>query len=73
MKLIRTLIIVLFLEKVNYSNEAVVKLGNELTTTQVKDQPIQVKWPAESGAYYTLCMIDPDAPSRKIPILRYEI
>ena len=73
-KLIRTLIIVfLNFGKVNYSSGAVVKLGNELTPTQVKDPPIQVKWPTQSGAYYTLCMTDPDAPSRQTPEYRYEI
>ena len=73
-KLIRTLIIVFwFFKKVNYSSGAVVKLGNELTPTQVKDPPIQVKWPTESGAFYTLCMTDPDAPSRQAPEYRYKI
>ncbi|PSN44469.1 Phosphatidylethanolamine-binding protein F40A3.3 [Blattella germanica] len=43
--------------------------GNELTPTQVKDVP-NVKWTAEDGAYYLLCMIDPDAPSRIIPVSR---
>lgn len=40
-----------------------VDLGKELTPTQVKDQPT-VSWEAEKGAYYTLMMMDPDAPSR---------
>nr|ATU82444.1 venom protein PE-binding-like protein [Lethocerus distinctifemur] len=43
--------------------------GNELTPTQVKDIP-SVKWVAEPGALYTLCMTDPDAPSRKDPKFR---
>ncbi|XP_047114748.1 protein D3-like isoform X1 [Schistocerca piceifrons] len=43
-----------------------VNLGNELTPTQVKDMPT-VTWQAEEGAFYTLCMTDPDAPSRKDP------
>lgn len=36
-----------------------VNLGNVLTPTQVKDQPT-VSWEAEDGAFYTLCMTDPD-------------
>ncbi|KAG8232386.1 hypothetical protein J437_LFUL012529 [Ladona fulva] len=43
--------------------------GNELTPTQVKDQPT-VSWEADSDSYYTLCMTDPDAPSRKDPKFR---
>lgn len=49
--------------KVSYPSGVSVKLGNELTPTQVKDKP-QLTWEAEKGAYYTLIMIDPDAPSR---------
>jgi len=43
--------------------------GNELTPTQVKNQPIKVEWPVEDGAFYTLCFLDPDAPSRAEPTL----
>jgi phosphatidylethanolamine-binding protein (PEBP) family uncharacterized protein len=43
-----------------------VNLGNELTPTSVKDEPT-LEWPTEAGALYTLCMTDPDAPSRKDP------
>ncbi|VDN04776.1 unnamed protein product [Thelazia callipaeda] len=46
-----------------------VNLGNELTPTQVKDQP-KVSWDAEAGSLYTLVMTDPDAPSRKSPKFR---
>ena len=31
--------------------------GNELTPTQVKNQPIKVEWPVEDGAFYTLCFL----------------
>lgn len=44
-------------------------MGLELTPTQVKGQP-QVSWEAEEGAFYTLIMTDPDAPSRKQPTNR---
>jgi len=46
-----------------------VNLGNVLTPTIVKDPPT-VDWPVEDGAYYVLCMTDPDAPSRQQPKYR---
>lgn len=54
--------------KVNY-NSLEVNMGNELTPTQVQCQP-NVSYPTESGALYTLCMTDPDAPSRENPKYR---
>lgn len=56
---------------VKYPSGAEVKNGNELTPTQVKDVPIQVTWPTEGdSSLYTLCMTDPDAPSRAEPTKR---
>ncbi|XP_076262387.1 protein D3-like isoform X2 [Rhynchophorus ferrugineus] len=55
--------------EVNYPSGVKVDQGNELTPTQVKDQP-NVNWPANTNDYYTLCMTDPDAPSRKQPTYR---
>lgn len=46
------------------------KGGNVLTPTQVKDIPVEVSWPAEPSSLYTLCMTDPDAPSRLAPKFR---
>lgn len=46
-----------------------VDLGNELTPTQVKDKPI-LTWQADKDAYYSLVMVDPDAPSRTNHTLR---
>ncbi|KAJ8917446.1 hypothetical protein NQ315_005493 [Exocentrus adspersus] len=43
--------------------------GNVVKPSQVKDPP-QVSWPAEDNALYTICMTDPDAPSRKKPSAR---
>ncbi|KYN19652.1 Phosphatidylethanolamine-binding protein like protein F40A3.3 [Trachymyrmex cornetzi] len=51
---------------VTYPNNIIVQIGKELTPTQVKDQP-NVQWEADSNAFYTLCMTDPDAPSRADP------
>ncbi|XP_013784276.1 protein D3-like [Limulus polyphemus] len=55
--------------EVNYGSYEV-KLGNELTPTQVKDPPTRINYPVEDNALYTLCMTDPDAPSRQNPKFR---
>lgn len=55
--------------QVSYPSGVNVELGKELTPTQVKDKP-KVSWESEKGAYYTLMMIDPDAPSRANPLFR---
>ncbi|VDM98669.1 unnamed protein product, partial [Onchocerca ochengi] len=52
------------LVNVSYNN-LTVNLGNELTPTQVKDQPTEVLWNARPKCLYTLAFIDPDAPSRR--------
>ncbi|CAG9855298.1 unnamed protein product [Phyllotreta striolata] len=56
--------------KVIYPSGASVELGNELTPTQVKDEPITVNWTADPNTFYTVAMVDPDAPSREDPKLR---
>lgn len=43
-------------------------LGNVLTPTQVKDVPT-IKWDAEEGALYTLCMTDPDVSKNLLNFL----
>jgi len=55
--------------KITYPSKLKVNLGNILTPTQVKEQP-KVEYDAEEGAFYTLLMTDPDAPSRKEPSRR---
>lgn len=52
-----------------YPNDKPVTLGNELTPSDVKDAP-SVNWEAENSTYYTLAMVDPDAPSRSEPKFR---
>lgn len=52
------------LVSVKYDSGVEVKEGNVLTPTQVKDQP-KLSWNADPNAFYTVCMTDPDAPSRK--------
>ncbi|XP_062121168.1 protein D3 [Drosophila sulfurigaster albostrigata] len=54
---------------VEYVGRIVVEPGMVLTPTQVKSQPC-VTWKADSSKLYTLCMTDPDAPSRKDPQFR---
>jgi len=56
--------------EIKYPSKAEVKLGNELTPTQVKDLPSVIKWATEENALYTICMTDPDAPSRQTPKYR---
>jgi len=41
--------------------------GNQLTPTQVKDPPTQIRWQADPNSRYTLIFTDPDAPSRQNP------
>ncbi|XP_018312464.1 protein D2 isoform X1 [Mycetomoellerius zeteki] len=54
---------------VTYPSNVIVQIGIVLTPTQVRDVP-QVQWEAEKNAFYTLCMTDPDAPSRQNPTNR---
>lgn len=61
--------LICFFSLVCYKSGAVVDEGNVLTPTQVKDKPT-VQWDAEPSALYTVCMTDPDAPSRKEPTYR---
>lgn len=55
--------------KVSYVSGVSADLGNQLTPTAVKDVP-NVEWNADTSALYTLCLTDPDAPSRKEPTYR---
>ncbi|XP_060536978.1 phosphatidylethanolamine-binding protein homolog F40A3.3-like isoform X2 [Cylas formicarius] len=55
--------------EVKFPSGAKVELGNELTPTQVKDEP-SIQWQADKSAFYTIVKTDPDAPSRKEPIYR---
>ncbi|XP_072941199.1 protein D2-like [Epargyreus clarus] len=57
------------LVEVQYPSGLKVDLGQELTPTQVKDKPV-VKWASKDTEYYTLAMVDPDAPSRENPKFR---
>jgi len=58
-----------FVLNVTYPKNLTVEIGKVLTPTQVKDQPT-IQWKAEENAFYTLCMTDPDAPSRENPKFR---
>jgi len=46
-----------------------ISMGQVITPTQAQVAPV-VGWEAEKGAYYTLVLTDPDAPSRASPSLR---
>ncbi|XP_058467297.1 protein D3-like [Malaya genurostris] len=55
--------------KIAYPSGVSVQGGNELTPTQVKDQP-KIEWTSDPNSYYTLFMVDPDAPNRTEPKFR---
>ncbi|XP_034239377.1 protein D3-like [Thrips palmi] len=55
--------------QVNFANNLKASYGNELTPTQVKDQPV-FSWSGTSGDLFTVFMVDPDAPSRQNASLR---
>lgn len=48
--------------QITYPNGDSVGLGNELVPSRTVQTP-KVEWHAEKGAYYTLVMIDADAPA----------
>ncbi|XP_050515957.1 protein D3-like isoform X2 [Diabrotica virgifera virgifera] len=54
---------------VTYKADNKVELGNELTPTQVIEQP-KVTYEGDNNCFYTLIFTDPDAPSRYNPIYR---
>lgn len=54
------------ISQVAYPSGVVVSFGNELTPTQVKDEPT-VAWDFEPGSLYTLILAEPDAPTREDP------
>ncbi|KPJ16382.1 Phosphatidylethanolamine-binding protein-like F40A3.3 [Papilio machaon] len=54
---------------IQYPSGVKVDIGKELTPKQVKDRPT-VRWAAKEGEYYTLALVDPDAPSRENPKFR---
>ncbi|KAK3871342.1 hypothetical protein Pcinc_023507 [Petrolisthes cinctipes] len=44
--------------------------GTIITPTETEFPPTELSWPCEDGALYTVCMTDPDAPSRENPKFR---
>lgn len=49
--------------KVQWATGVSAEQGNELTPTQVKDEP-KISWVAKNDRLYLLAMVDPDAPAR---------
>lgn len=47
-----------------------IECGSEIVGVQLLKEP-SVTWTFEKKAFYFLCMLDPDAPSRKHPTLRH--
>ncbi|CAH0557507.1 unnamed protein product [Brassicogethes aeneus] len=54
-----------------FDSDKKAELGNHLTPTEVKNQP-KIEWEGlvDPKKYYVLAMVDPDIPSRLLPILR---
>lgn len=58
------------LQKLNFHLVCQCYLANELSPRDVANAPIEIKWPNESGALYSLLFVDLDAPSRDLPAYR---
>ncbi|MDI2131305.1 YbhB/YbcL family Raf kinase inhibitor-like protein [Yinghuangia seranimata] len=56
--------------RASYGSGLDVASGNELTPAQVWNPPVSLHWPHQADALYTVCMVDPDAPSRRSPSYR---
>lgn len=56
-----------------YDSKNIVNTGNHLEIHPTQNQPSRIYWPVEKAAheYYTLMVVDPDAPSRKNPTYRH--
>ncbi|CAH0390720.1 unnamed protein product [Bemisia tabaci] len=50
--------------EVEYGKERI-HFGNNMTADQIAEKPTLVKWPTQSGAFYTLLMFGPDVPTRE--------
>lgn len=68
-KILRSTFVVIN-EQVKYQKDLKVKFGNVLKPSDVRSIPIEVKWQTEENALYTLCLTDPDAPTRSKPEFR---
>lgn len=55
--------------EVKFASGSIMNIGAEMTPAQVKT-PEYLSWRVEEGALYTLCLTDPDAPSRSDPKFR---
>lgn len=43
--------------EVNYGNDLLVNRGDEMTPTEVRDQPVNVKWSSDPSQFYTLIFV----------------
>ncbi|KAL3265391.1 hypothetical protein HHI36_009597 [Cryptolaemus montrouzieri] len=57
---------------IRYSNGVVVKFGNKINPSEVMNKPT-VSWKCNKDVFYTLIMLDPDAPSRRTPFWKYQL
>nr|XP_018911661.1 PREDICTED: protein D3-like isoform X1 [Bemisia tabaci] len=58
-----------FICQVNWA-KADADFGNRLEPHEVPVQPIETIWPTDEGKLYTLMLLDLDAPTPKLPVLR---
>nr|XP_018901362.1 PREDICTED: protein D2-like isoform X2 [Bemisia tabaci] len=57
----------------NLEDARVVSFGNTLKPSHLYEYPKQIEWPGYSEKYYSLMMVDVDAPSRLNPSQREKI
>lgn len=57
--------------EVSYGEDADVFMGNKLTVQQTASQPTTISFKALSNTYYTVLLVDPDAPSHTAPRFRH--
>ena len=56
---------------ISFGSSVKVNDGNEIELAKVQEIPTQIQWrDAEDSSYYTMAMVDPDAPSNKSPSQR---
>ncbi|XP_072154921.1 protein D3 isoform X2 [Bemisia tabaci] len=55
-----------FYDQVTYGKN-IVDFGNNLTDSDIRNEPTHVSWPAEKDSLYTLMLIGPDIPTHENP------
>jgi len=62
---------------IQYSDSNHVNFGNQLKIQDVENPPISLNWEDDAdpdpNSFYTICLTDPDAPSRSDPKMRERV